>query len=74
MQSLVVQASQVAGRRTFTSSGETRLPTKLNWPMGHTYLQKAAPRNTASMAKEVRKKAAMIHAVSHGLAHRSNTS
>ena len=50
MQSLVRQAVQVWGSRTRTSSGETSEVTKLNWPMGQTYLQKGAPRNRLSIS------------------------
>ena len=55
MQSLVRHDAQTAGSRTLTSSGETSDCTKLNWPIGQTYLQKEAPRKRPSMTKAATK-------------------
>src|SRR5208283_1512463 len=74
MHSFVVQLRQMAGSRTWISSGETSDCTKLNCPMGQTYLQKAAPRNQPSMTKAARKYPRAIQAVHQGLAHSANVS
>src|SRR5579871_4454770 len=74
MQSLVVHRVQRSTSRALTSNGETIALTKLNCPMGHTYLQNAAPLNRPSMANAATKYARMTHAVNHGLAHRLKAS
>src|SRR5213596_1070795 len=74
MHSLVRHVTQTSASRTFTSSGETSDCTKLNCPMGQTYLQKAAPRKKPSMTKAAAKYPSASHAVHHGLSHRLNAS
>ena len=48
MQSNVRHVLHVSGWRTRSSSGDTVEATKLNWPMGHKYLQNVAPVKTRS--------------------------
>ena len=55
MQSCVVQVRQMARRRAPTLSGEASERTKWNWPIGQTYLQKLAPRNSPSTANAAAK-------------------
>ena len=69
MQSFVRHAVQTAGSRTFTSSGETSDCTKLNCPIGQTYLQKTPPRKKPSIAKAAAKYPKAIQPSSAGLSH-----
>ena len=55
MHSFVVQRPQISGSRTLTASGEHSDSTKLNWPIGQTYLQKVPGRNRESMSKAATK-------------------
>src|SRR4051794_33491538 len=74
MHSCVVQLAQTAGSRTRTSRGETIDCTKLNCPIGQTYLQNAASRNTPSITSAPTRYAIAIHAVSQGLSQSANVS
>ena len=47
MQFLVWHELHTSGSRTFTSRGEASDCTKLNWPIGHTYLQNVPPSKKA---------------------------
>src|SRR4029077_9760117 len=72
MHSLVRHEAQTAGSRTLTSSGETSDCTKLNWPIGQTYLQKAASVKKLSTTNAATKYPMAIQAVIHGLFHSEN--
>ena len=69
-----VTRAHTAGWRTLTSSGETSDCTKLNCPIGHTYLQNAAPLKQLSTTNAATKYPMAIQAVIQGLSHRANAS
>ena len=62
------------GSRTLTSSGETSDCTKLNWPIGQTYLQNDAAAKQAVDREGRDEIADAIQAVHHGLSQRANAS
>src|SRR5262249_8744030 len=68
------QVVQTSGSRTLISHGEIRDCTKLNCPIGQTYLQKAAPLKMLSTTNAPAKYPTAIHAVHHGLSHKANAS
>src|SRR3954453_13518561 len=74
MQSLVRHDTQTTGSRTLTSSGEASDWTKLNWPIGQTYLQKDAPRKKPSTMGAAAREARTLKGVRHGLSQRANPS
>src|SRR4029453_1585605 len=74
MQSLVLHVAQTLSSTTFTSSGETSDCTKLNCPIGQTYLQNAAPRKKPSITKAAAKYPTALKAAHHGLSHKLNAS
>src|SRR5262249_3654956 len=74
MQSCVVQVAHTAGSRTATSSGDISELTNWNCPIGHTYLQKLAPRQRLSTTSAAAKYAAISHAVALGASHRPKVS
>ena len=55
MQSLVRHDVHTPGREPTFPNGETSDCTKLNWPIGQTYLQNAAPRKKPSIANAAAK-------------------
>ena len=63
-----------SGRRTLTSSGETREATKLNWPIGQTYLQNDACLKVQSTSTAAPKYPTTSQAVHHGEPQRLNSS
>src|SRR5437763_536873 len=74
IQSLVWQDAHAPGSRTLICTGLINDCTKLNWPIGHTYLQNDAPRKNPSITKAAAKYARTIQAVHHGLSQRANAS
>src|ERR1700753_2696246 len=74
MQSRVWHALQIDSLRIFTVVGEINDPTKLNWPIGQTYLQKLAPRKKVSIRNAAPTYPISSHAVRAGLFHSANRS
>jgi len=74
MQSTVRHEWHTSPLRTRSSNGDMVDATKLNWPIGQTYLQKLAPVNIMSTTIADAKYARTRYAVARGSAHSPNSS